>query len=101
MPAEAGDSESYAGPLWDLIRIAEPQRATANKPESEWRVFYINNATGLIDKVLYQEQGETITVDFSGWASRGGELAPGLTRWSRGGQVVMELWVNIVSYGSR
>jgi hypothetical protein len=101
MPAEAGDSESYTGPIWDLVRISEPQKVTGTKPESLWRIFYINSSTGLIDRVIYQDEGEEIRVEFSGWTSRGGELAPALMRWVRGGAVVMELSLSNVTYGSR
>lgn len=100
-PAEAGDSEKYSGPLWDLIRIDEPQRGDWNKPESLWRVYYVNNVTGLIDRVFCQEGGETLTADLSEWVDHGGELEPSLIRWSRGGNVVMQLSVINVSHGPK
>lgn len=100
-PSEAGDSESYTGPIWDLIRIAEPQTRTENKPESEWRIYYINNSTGLIDRIIYQEQGETTTVELLGWASHGGEITPSSIRWTRAGSVVMDLSFNNVGHGAK
>jgi len=100
-PAEAGDSEKYSGPLWDLIRIAEPQRGNWNKPQSLWRVYYVNNFTGLIDRVFCDVDGENLTVDLSAWVDRGGELEPSLIRWSRGGNVVMQLNVINVSHGPK
>jgi len=101
MPAEAGDSESYSGTLWDLVRIVEPRHGLTNKPESEWRIYYINVMTGFVDKVVYEEQGEMITVEMTGWTNRDGEVAPSRIRWTAKGQVLMELNVNNVSYGPR
>jgi hypothetical protein len=100
-PKEASDDDSYEGPIWDLIRITEPQSATVNKPEVEWRIFYINNATGMIDKILYQEEGETTTVELAGWANRNGEVTPTTIRWTREGRVLMELSLENISYVSK
>lgn len=100
-PAEAGDSDGSV-PFWDLIRIGEPQLGSFSKPQSLWRIYYINNSTGLIDRIFYQEQTEDVTVELSGWTSRGGgELAPSLIRWTRGKTVVMELNLASISYGAR
>jgi hypothetical protein len=100
-PADVADPETYTGPLWDLVRVVEPQRGTGNKPESLWRIYYVNCSTGLIDKILYQQQGETVTVELTGWTNQGGELSPSTTRWSRGGQVVMQLSYNSVTHGPK
>jgi hypothetical protein len=100
-PAEAGNSTSYTGPTWDVVRITEPSRGTAKKPLSDWRIYYINNSTGMIDKILYQEQGETVTVELTGWTTVGGERVPGQIRWLMSGQALMELSFTNVSHGSR
>lgn len=99
-PQEAGDSPAYTGPTWDLVRIGVPQ-GLQNKPLSPWRLYYINHSTGLIDKVISQEQGVTIVAELSGWANDGGELEPTLIRWSRGGQVLMELSLNNIGHGPK
>jgi hypothetical protein len=98
--AEAGDSGGSV-PVWDLIRIDEPQHGNFNKPGSVWRIYYINSSTGLIDRIFYQEQAEDVSVDLSAWTSRASELAPSLIRWTRGKTVVMELSLNNISYGTR
>jgi len=84
-------SGTFPGGPWDLIRIVEPQHDTWSKPQDDWRVFYISNQTGLIDRILYQEQGQNIIVELLGWADHGGEMDPASIRWSRAGEVLMEL----------
>jgi hypothetical protein len=100
-PPEAGNSLDYKGPVWDVVRIGEPASITQNKPQSLWRLYYINSATGLIDKIISQEQGETITTEVSGWGDQGGEQAPTRLAWFRNKQKVMELTVNNVSHGPK
>jgi hypothetical protein len=100
-PAEAGDSESYAGPTWDLIRITEAQPSSTNQTDSLWRLFYINTSTGLIDRIVHQEQEQMISVELSQWIDRAGELEPTLIRWALGQQVVMELSFTDITYGPR
>jgi hypothetical protein len=42
-PDEVG--ESYDGPVWTVVRINDPDRDEQRKPESSWRLYYINTAT--------------------------------------------------------
>lgn len=100
-PSEAGGSNNYAGPVWDVVRISEPAVRTQNKPQSPWRLYHINAATGLIDKVVSQEQGQTITAEFSGWVNQGGEQAPARITWTQNKQVVMELSLNNIAHGPK
>jgi len=100
-PEEAGDAESYSGPVWDLVRVAEPEDGTTSKPINLWRIYYVNSATGLIDRIFYDDQGQSVTVEFLGWANLEGEMEPSLIRWTRGGQVTMELSLTNVSYESK
>jgi hypothetical protein len=100
-PAEAGGSDYYTGPRWDLVRVAEPSRLTQNRPQSLWRLYYINTSTGLIDKVVSQERGKTITAEFSGWVTQGGETVPTRITWKLDKQVVMDLAVANVTHGPK
>lgn len=100
-PAEAGGSDAYTGPVWDLVRIAEPTENSQNRPQSQWRLFYINTSTGLIDRIVSQEQGTTITAEFSNWVNQGGELIPARVIWKAGNQVVMDLTISNVSHNSK
>jgi hypothetical protein len=89
-PAEAGDSEDYQGPIWDVIQITEANDRP-NKPESASRLFYINNATGLIDRTLSRDQSGAIAAKFADWVNLNGEMLPLRTTWTLDRQVIMEL----------
>jgi len=100
-PAEAGGSDSYTGPVWDVVRVSEPDiDREANKPLSLWRLYYINHATGLIDRVVSEEDGGVVTAEISGWVTQNGEQAPTHITWTRNNQVVMELHIHNIEYGS-
>jgi hypothetical protein len=100
-PAEAGGADNYTGPVWDLVRIAEPEHFSQNKPQSLWRLYFINSATGLIEKVVSQEQGETLTAEVSGWTNQGGEAVPTHITWTRDKQVIMELTFTNIAHGPK
>jgi hypothetical protein len=97
-PAEAG--EDYNGSLWDIVRVREPENAD-NQTQSPWRLFYLNTTTGLIDKVVSQEAGETILAEISGWVEQNGEKVPTHILWSQQKQAIMELEINTISHGSK
>jgi hypothetical protein len=97
-PAAAGDSDNYDGPLWDVIRVHEPNRDAEKTPQSPWHLYYINSTTGLIDKVVSDFRGEKIETTFTRWTAQGGEKFPSLITWRRQGQLIMEFAVtNFVS----
>lgn len=98
---EAGGSDDYAGPLWDVVRVAEPAHAAQNRPQSPWRLYHINARTGLIDKIVSRERGETITAEISDWVTAGGETAPARISWKRDGRTVMELSLNAVVHAPK
>lgn len=100
-PAEAGDADNYAGPRWDLVRVAEPINLSQNRPQSLWRLYFINSSTGLIDKVVSQEQGNTVTVDISGWVTQAGETIPTRVVWKRNNQAIMDLTITNVSHNPK
>jgi hypothetical protein len=101
MPAEAGGSDNYAGPVWDIVRIGEPDIEGSNAPQSRWRLYHINSSTGLIDKVLSQESEEIVTAEITGWTKVAGELVPERIAWKRNDQIIMEIIFNGVSHGPR
>jgi len=96
-PLEAGSSEDYTGPVWNVVRVGEPQMGTPNRPESLWRLYYINTSTGFIEKVLSLQGADTISAQVSGWVEVGGERAPTRITWAQGGQVVMELIITNIT----
>ena len=85
-PADAGDR--YAGPLWDMVRVDDPQADEGIRPQSRWRLYYLNTTTGLIDKIACQSPGGTIEAAIS-WVEQSGERVPAQITWTREGQVLM------------
>jgi hypothetical protein len=100
-PAEAGDSEDYAGPVWDVVRVAETDDNANVRAQSPWRLYLINSVTGLLEKVVSKEPGGDVTAEISEWGNRGGEVMPGHIVWKQNGQVVMELTLNGITNGPK
>jgi hypothetical protein len=86
-PADAGGSDNYTGPTWDIVRVGEPAGAHSLSP---WRLYYINSTTGLLDKVVSEIQGVQVVAELSGWTEVQGEKVPSHITWSRQGQVIMQ-----------
>jgi hypothetical protein len=101
MPPESAGQDSYTGPVWDVVRLAEPRNGSANPPESSARTFHINTNSGLIDRVFSQEQGQIVVAEISGWIKRGTEVEPTHTVWKQSGQAVMELTITSSSHGPK
>lgn len=95
-PDDAGDD--YAGPLWDVVRVDDPERDEQKRPLSSWRLYYINRTTGLIDKVVSDVHGDRIEAQLSDWTDRNGEKFPATITWSRSGQVLMTF--NLINVSS-
>lgn len=95
-PADASDG--YAGPLWNLVRIDEPHGDEKLRPQSTWRIYYINVQTGLTDRVEYQLNGEDIRADFIEWIEVQGEKTPSRIRWTTNNQPLMEYRTTSVSH---
>jgi hypothetical protein len=95
-PDDAPDN--YTGPLWDLIRIDDPQKDEQKRSLSKWRIYHLNSITGLIDKVVCELQGERIEANFYDWTDRAGEKSPSRIVWTRQGQLLMTLNVTNVSF---
>jgi hypothetical protein len=91
-------SDDYSGPLWNLVRVDEPPQDESVRPQSTWRIYYINVQTGLPDRVEYQLNGQEIRAEILGWSEQNGEKTPAQMRWSSGGQVIMEYQTTNVSH---
>lgn len=83
-------SEGYQGPLWEIIRVDEPQPDNAGNSERAWRLYYLNQRTGLIDRVVSQSHSETIETQFLDWTNYNDELVPTRITWTGGGRTIME-----------
>jgi len=95
----SGISDDYAGPVWDMVRLGEVGDSPG-RPQSEWRLYYVNSDTGLIDKVMSDENGQRVLAEFSGWAVQGTEKAPTHIAWNINNQVVMSLSVTGIGYSA-
>jgi hypothetical protein len=91
-------TEGYEGPLWNLVRVDEPQADEKLRPLSTWRIYYINVQTGLPDRVEYELNGKQITAEFLDWTDQQGEKAPSRIRWSSDGKTVMEYRATSISF---
>lgn len=100
MPEEAHGSDDYTGPVWDVVRVGEPPDSAQSKVQSPWRLYYINSITGLLERVVSQEQEATVTAEVSGWIDQGGEQVPSHITWSRDGRVMMDLQLTGVTYAT-
>ena len=96
-PTDAGDN--YDGPLWNIVRVDEPQQQDESmRPLSPWRLYYINVKTGLPDRIEYQLNGLDIRTEFLDWTDQKGEKTPARITWSSGGQVIMEYTARNISH---
>lgn len=93
-PIEAGNSDDYTGPVWDIVRVDEPQNDASGNTQRASRLYYINSATGLIDRVVSREQGLDVTAEITDWSERAGEQVPAHIVWTRQGQVIMDFRLN-------
>lgn len=87
-PSDAGDQ--YEGPLWNIVRLDDPQRDEMKAPQSRWRLYYINAPTGVIDRIESEVAGSRIVAEFSGWTKQEGEGFPTQIVWKQQGQTIMQ-----------
>ena len=86
-PDDAG--EAYAGPLWNVVRVSEPQSGSDTAPSSAWRLFYINTSTDLIDRIVCELDGRTVEATIQ-WTEESGEKIPTHLKWTTQGGTLME-----------
>jgi hypothetical protein len=89
--ADTGGTDNYTGPLWDIVRVDEPQNGRALQLLSSSRLYYINVQTGLVDKAVSELRGETIEAQILEWSDQAGEKFPSHIVWKRGNETVQEL----------
>lgn len=96
-PVADDGADGYMGPVYDIVRVTEPGRKN-DGASGRWRLFYINTGTGLIDKIVAEEDGAQVEAEFSEWREQNGEKIPARIRWTRQAEPLMELNVSSVSY---
>ena len=87
---DLGGSDDYTGPLWDVIRVEEPEREAPRRPLSNSRLYYINVQTGLIDRIVSEVRGEQMEANVLQWVEQGGERIPSHIVWKRGDETIQE-----------
>ena len=90
--------EDYAGPLWDVVRIDDPEPDQQKQPLSRWRLYYLNSLTGLIDKISYDSQGDRIEANLSDWTDHNGEKFPSTITWTSHDKPLATFSVTNVSF---
>ena len=88
--ADEGGSDNYSGPLWDVIRVDEPEGNGARRPLSTWRLYYINQQTGLIDKIVSEFRGQKIEANVVAWIDQAGEKLPSHVVWNRDNDTILD-----------
>lgn len=91
-------SDNYTGPLWTVVRVDEPQTDESRRPNSTWRLFYINSNTGLIDRIVSRLGDETVEAQIWSWTEDSGEKVPAQITWSVDGRAVMSYQATTVSH---
>jgi hypothetical protein len=84
-----GSGENYSGALWNVVRVDDSETDETKRPQSRWRLYYVNAATGLIDRIVSDIQGQRIIAEFT-WAEILGEKVPAQITWTRQGQPLMQ-----------
>src|SRR5262245_24519573 len=93
-PDDAG--ENYSGPLWRLVRVTEPRPVDDTSQNSNWRLYYVNEATDLIDRIVSERNGQSVEAEIQ-WTERNGEQVPSQVRWTMNGATIMRLEVTAFS----
>ena len=88
--ADVGGNDNYKGPLWDVVRVEEPETDASRRPLSNWRLYYINVQSGLIDKIVSEAGGERIEANVLQWIDQAGEKVPTQIVWKRGNESIQE-----------
>ena len=94
-------ADDYSGPLWDVVRIDDPEQDEQKRPLSRWRLYYLNSITGLIDQIVSEIQGKRIEANFSGWTEQASEKFPSTITWTSQGQRLMTFTLTNVSFAAQ
>jgi hypothetical protein len=87
-PTDAGDN--YCGPLFNIVRVSDPEADESKSAQSRWRLYYIDTATGLIDRIESELNGRRIIAELSEWREQDGQQIPTKIVWQQDRQTVME-----------
>jgi len=96
----AGASDEYSDPLWNIVRVNDPEPDESKRPQSRWRLYYVNVTTGLIDRIESEVQGQRISAEIS-WTDANGEKVPAQIVWRSQGQTLMTYSLANFSHGEK
>jgi hypothetical protein len=103
-PVPDGGADGYHGPLYDVVSVTEPSRGGAARVDVDGgaasRLYYINSETGLIEKIVSEEDGVEVSAELTDWVTRNGETLPSRVTWRRAGAVVMEFALTSSAFGA-
>jgi hypothetical protein len=71
------------------VRVDDPERDADKRPLSQWRLYYLNTRSGLIDRIVSDIQGQQIIAELT-WTETNGEKIPAQIAWTRQGQRIMQ-----------
>ena len=89
--------EGQPGPSWTQVRVSYPESDQKRRSTSSWRIYYINSATGLIDRIVSEFNGRTIEARIVRWIEEGGEKFPAHITWSADGETILDYQLSTVS----
>lgn len=86
--------------LYDIVRVNDPEKDESKRPQSRWRLYYLNTNTGLIDRIESQAQGLRVIAQIS-WTEVNGEKVPARITWTRGGTTLMQYTLSAFSQSAQ
>jgi hypothetical protein len=90
--------DDYSGPVWNIVRIDEPQTNKEVQAKSVSRLYHINMQTGLIDRVLSRVNDQSVEAQIISWSEQSGEKVPSQIIWSINGRAIMTYQATSISY---
>jgi hypothetical protein len=97
-PDDATDKSSSK--LWNIVRVDDPQTDQEKRPLSQWRLYYLNSTTGLIDRIVSEPQGQRIIAELT-WTESNGEKVPAQITWTSQGQIIMQYTLTNFSHADQ
>lgn len=89
--------DGQPGPSWTQVRVSYSESDQNRRSTSSWRIFYINSATGLIDRIVSELNGRTVEARIVRWIEEDGEKFPAHITWSADGETILDYQLSTVS----
>lgn len=89
--------DDQPGPSWTQVRVSYPENDQTPRSTSSWRIYYINSATGLIDRIVSEFNGRTAEARIVRWIEEGGEKFPAHITWSVDDETILDYQLSTAS----